>query len=172
MLEASCAFVPEGRFFRFDDPESRFRSSERTETMDEAWQFQLRLDASAELSAALRGGDAPRPGHAALLDALRRHGASLKCQFDAFMDYVNEAQAQGVDGYALYAWTKATVEDPAKQARYLRVFTVYVEGEEVYGKAVADAIEKDLAALGKDSGIERIARFDTNPANNPQPPSR
>jgi hypothetical protein len=139
--------------------------------MDDRWQFQLRLDASAELAAALREGLA-RPEHEPLFDVLRKHGATLKCQFDAFMDYVDEAQARGTDGYPLYAWTKATVEDPAKKAKYLRVFTVYVDGEEVYGRGVTDALESELRALGAGAGIERIARFDTNPANNPQPPER
>lgn len=138
--------------------------------MDDRWQFQLRLDASAELAAALREG-AARPQDEALFDVLRRHGATLKCQFDAFKEYVDEAQARGADGYPLFAWTRATIEDPAKKAKYLRVLTVHVDGDEVYGKSVADALESELLALGKDTGIERIARFDTNPANNPQPPA-
>jgi hypothetical protein len=138
--------------------------------MDDRWQFQLRLDASAELAVALREG-AARPEDEPLFDVLRRHGATLKCQFDAFNEYVDEAEARGADGYPLYAWTRATIEDPAKKAEYLRVFTVYVDGNEVYGKGVTDALESDLFALGKGTGIERIARFDTNPANNPQPPA-
>ncbi|MDR5753478.1 MULTISPECIES: hypothetical protein [unclassified Caballeronia] len=138
--------------------------------MDDRWQFQLRLDASAELGVALREG-AARPEDKALFDVLRRHGATLKCQFDAFNEYVDEAEARGADGYPLYAWTRATIEDPAKKAKYLRVFTVYVDGNEVYGKGVTDALESDLFALGKGAGIERIASFDTNPANNPQPPA-
>jgi hypothetical protein len=138
--------------------------------MDDRWQFQLRLDASAELAAALREG-AARPEDETLFDVLRRHRATLKCQFDAFKEYVDEAQARGADGYPLFAWTRATIEDPAKKAKYLRVFTVYADGDEVYGKGVADALESELLALGKDTGIEHIARFDTNPANNPQPPA-
>ena len=87
-------------------------------------QFQFRINASAELAAALREGLAC----AALSDVLRRHDASLKCQFDAFMDYVDEAERVGRDAYPLYRWTKATVENREKKAKYLRVFTVYVAG--------------------------------------------
>jgi hypothetical protein len=132
--------------------------------MQATWQFQLRINASAELAAALREGLAC----AALCDVLRRHDASLKCQFDAFMDYVDEAERVGVDAYPLYRWTKATVENPEKKAKYLRVFTVYVAGEEVYGADVADALQLELSSLGGEVGVESVVRFDTNPANNPR----
>jgi hypothetical protein len=46
-----------------------------------------------------------------------------------------------------------------------------VNGAEVYGKEVADAVEAELAKLVGASGITRVSRFDTNPANNPQPPA-
>jgi len=33
-------------------------------------------------------------------------------------------------------------------------------------------MEAELQALVSDEGIKKVARFDTNPANNPQPPGR
>jgi hypothetical protein len=33
--------------------------------------------------------------------------------------------------------TKDTIENPAKEAKYLKSFTIYVQGEEVYAKAKA-----------------------------------
>ena len=108
-----------------------------------------------------------------LSEILLRHDAALHCQFDAFTGYVAEAEQEGVEGYPLYRWTKATIEDPAKREKYLRSFTVYVDGASVYQKDKADALETDLAALAQPGGlITRLAKHDTNPANNPQTPAR
>ena len=79
---------------------------------------------------------------------------------------------EGVDQYPLYAWTKATIEDPAKKAKYIKSFTIYVDGEEVYSKAKADALEADLKPLLGGAVVTAMAKHDTNPANNPQPPKR
>jgi hypothetical protein len=37
---------------------------------------------------------------------------------------------------------------------------------------VADALESDLRPLAHSGIINRVSKFDTNPANNPQPPER
>jgi len=91
-------------------------------------------------------------------------------QLDAFMDYVIEAETQGIEHYPLYQWTKETIDDPAKSKKHLGVFTLYVDGEEVYPRKIADALEYDLSSSVDGMLIERIAKYDTNPANNPQPP--
>lgn len=137
--------------------------------MSTAWQYQVRIDLPEELAAAARRGPSD-PALAPLVEVLRRHGAALVCQYDAFAGYVAEAEAQGLERYPLYAWTRATIEDPAKQAKYLKSFTLYVDGEEVYAKARADALELDLRPLLADGLIAKLAKYDTNPANNPQPP--
>jgi len=67
----------------------------------------------------------------------------MKCQFDAFADYVAEAEKRGPENYPLYKWTKATIENPEKKAKYLKSFTLYIDGDEVYAKA----LEKDLQSL-------------------------
>jgi len=139
--------------------------------MEPTLQFQLRITVSPELADVLRADPACVP-HGALWEVLRRHDATLKCQFDAFADYVSEAQRQGTQNYPLYQWTRETIENPEKKARYLRSFTVYVNGSEVYGKDVADTMENELFELVSEDGIQRVSRFDTNPANNPQPPGR
>lgn len=137
--------------------------------MEDTLQFQLRMTVSAELAEALRSGTGAST-LAALDDVLRPHNASLKCQFDAFADYVSEAERMGTEKYPLYQWTKVTIENPEKKDKYLKSFTVYVDGNEVYGKEVADAIESGLLALVDGKDVIRVSRFDTNPANNPQPP--
>ncbi len=136
--------------------------------MSEQWDYQLRIDLTDELAAMARrdpGNPAIRP----LADVLAGYHATMKCQFDAFADYVTEAEKQGTEGYPLYAWTKATIENPEKKAKYLKSFTVYVDGKAVYPKPLADALEAGLKPL-VGGLIERLARHDTNPANNPQVP--
>jgi hypothetical protein len=134
-------------------------------------QFQLRIAVSPELADALHA-DPSYASQAALRDVLRKHNATLKCQFDAFADYVNEAERHGTENYPLYQWTKETIENPEKKAKYRQSFTVYVKGDETYGKDVADVMENELLKLVGEDGIRRVSRFDTNPANNPQPPRR
>ena len=107
-----------------------------------------------------------------LFDVLAEYRAAPKCQFDAFADYVAAAEEHGAENYPLYEWTKATIKDPAKKEKYLKSFTLYVSEREVYTKEIADALEADLQPLGISGLITRISKYDTNPANNPQPPRR
>ncbi|HEY8440763.1 MAG TPA: hypothetical protein VIK79_04850, partial [Xanthobacteraceae bacterium] len=69
-------------------------------------------------------------------------------------------------------WTKDTIENPAKEAKYLKSFTIYVQGEEVYAKAKADALEAELKPLVGGPIVAKMFRYDTDPAHNPQPPTR
>ena len=85
---------------------------------------------------------------------------------------VAEAEREGVEAYPLYRWTRATIEDPAKKTKYLKSFTLYVHGQEVYGKAEADSLEAELRPLLDQGLITRLAKHDTDPANNPQAPAR
>jgi hypothetical protein len=136
-----------------------------------AWQYQVRIDLADE-AAELARRRPDDPALAPLADILRKHQAVLKCQYDAFAGYVAEAEREGVERYPLHAWTKATIENPAKKAKYLKSFTLYVGGEEVYGQAPADALEADLRPLVGGRLVTRLAKHDTNPAHNPQPPQR
>ena len=138
--------------------------------MSDQWQYQLRIDLADERADIARR-DPGDPALGPLADILARHGATMACQYDAFAGYVAEAERQGVDRYPLYEWTKATIENPAKKAKYLKSFTLHIGGREVYAKEQADALESDLRPL-VGTLIARLARHDTNPANNPQPPAR
>jgi len=139
--------------------------------VDSTLKFQLRLTVAPELAEALRA-DASGAAHKELERILHRHDASVKCQYDAFADYVSEAERDGIEQYPLYQWTRDTIENPQKKAKYLRSFTVYVKGEQIYEKQVADAMETELSELVNEHGIQAVSKFDTNPANNPQPPQR
>ncbi len=139
--------------------------------MSNQWQYQLRIDLGVEFSEVARR-DPDNPAIEPLPDILSKHHATLQCQFDAFADYVAEAEKNGTENYPLYEWTKATIEDPAKKTKYLKSFTLYVDGDEVYAKDKADALESDLQPLVGGKLVTRMSKHDTNPANNPQPPAR
>src|SRR5262249_36563595 len=116
--------------------------------------------------------DPADPSISALANILRRHHAVMKCQFDAFADYVSEAEANGVANYHLYEWTKQTIEDPAKKAKYVKSFTLYVGGEEHYQRGTAHGREERSKLLVAGPIVAQMFRYDTDPAHNPQPPRR
>ncbi len=139
--------------------------------MSDEWQYQIRIYLGDEFAeAARRASDSPaiKP----LADILAKHRATMTCQYDAFAGHVADAEKHGTEKYPLYAWTKATIEDPAKRAKYIKSFTIYVDGDEVYAKEKADALETDLRPLVGGALITRMSKHDTNPANNPQVPER
>lgn len=139
--------------------------------MSTQWDYQIRIYLGDELAEVARR-DPGNPALKPLVDVLTRHHATMKSQFDAFADYVAEAEKRGTEEYPLYAWTKATIENPEKKAKYLKAFTLYVDGDEVYAKPLADALERDLQPLVSGKLIARLSKHDTNPANNPQPPAQ
>ena len=131
--------------------------------------FQLRLTLTDEF-APLARNDPEHPSILSLTDILSRHDAVMKCQFDAFADYVNEAEDKGIEHFPLYDWTKRTIEDPAKKAKYTKSFALYVGGNEVYDKNKADALEAELKPLVGGPIVAKMFKYDTDPAHNPQPP--
>lgn len=139
--------------------------------MSDNWQYQIRIGLNDKLSEIARHN----PDNAnlkPLTDILKKHNATLVCQFDAFAGYVAEAEKLGKDKYPLYAWTKETIEDSAKKAKYIKAFSLHIEGDEVYAKSKADALEADLQPMTDSKFIVQMSKHDTNPANNPQPPAR
>ena len=139
--------------------------------MSDQWQYQLRIYLADELAEVARR-DFAAPALGPLRRVLEKHSATMKCQLDAFADYVAEAEAVGIEDYPLYAWTKATIEDPVKRTKHLRSFALHIKGEAVYPVQEADALEADLQPVVDGTSILRISRHDTNPANNPQVPER
>ena len=140
--------------------------------MTNHWQYQIRIYLENDFAEVARR-DPEDPALASLMAILAKHHATMKCQFDAFADYVAEAEKHGCENYPLYEWTKATLDNPAKKAKHLKSFALYVGGKEIYAKEIADAIESDLHAMvGSSELITRISKHSTNPADNPQPPGR
>jgi hypothetical protein len=141
----------------------------RSDAMSDDLKFQLRLTLRDDFVEAARNNQGD-PSIRTLTDILNRHHASMKCQFDAFADYVNEAEANGIENFPLYEWTKKTVEDPAKKTKYIKSFALYVGGMEVYEREKADNLEAELKPLAGGPILEKIFKYDTDPAHNPQPP--
>ena len=83
---------------------------------------------------------------------------------------MKEAEAKGVEAYPLYAFTKKTVDDPAKEAKYSKSFALHVGGDEVYEKSKADALEAELRPLVGGPIVARMFRYDTDPAHSRHPP--
>lgn len=139
--------------------------------MSNQWQYQIRIylnDEFADLARRDPGDLAIKP----ITDILAKHNATMKSLYDAFAEYVAEAERHGAKDYPLYEWTKATIENPAKKEKHTKSFTIYVGDDEVYEKNIADALEADLQPLVGGLLIARMSKHDTNPANNPQPPAR
>jgi len=139
--------------------------------MSERWQYQIRINLDDAFSDLARR-DPDNPEIKSLKDILSKYSATMTCQFDAFAGYVAEAEKHGTKDYPLYEWTKATIEDPAKKRKYLKSFTLYVDGDAVYTKEKADSLETELQPLVGGKIVTRMSKHDTNPANNPQPPAR
>ena len=135
------------------------------------WRYQLRLQVSDQYAEALRSGerlDALQP----LQDVLESHEATVVCQYDAFADFCARSERNGDLDLPLYKWTLATIRNPDKQAKYTKIFTIYVRGEEVYEQSFAEALEQELQPLVGGSVIEDLTKYDSNPANNPQVPHK
>ena len=133
--------------------------------MSTQWQHQLRIhldDPLAELARDDPGAPALRP----LKGILDSYHATLLSQFDAFRDYVAQAEREGPEHVPLYRWTKATLDDPAKCRKHMRAFALHVSGREVYPKETADALEAALQPLVDDGLVTRLSRHDTDPATN------
>ena len=139
--------------------------------MAEKWQYQIRLELAGASAEAARH-DPADPALEPLSRVLRNHGAMLHCQFDAFAAYVAEAERMGTEKFPLYAWTRATMENPVKEAKYIKSFALHVEGEAVYARGKAEALEAELLPLVGGPIVAAMSKHDTNPANNPQPPKR
>tara|TARA_B100000212_G_scaffold218846_1_gene165780 strand:+ start:154 stop:567 length:414 start_codon:yes stop_codon:yes gene_type:complete len=133
------------------------------------WLYQVRIRVSENLSESLRSGN-----HTDLAQSLDKisndHGMSLVCTYDAFKGYCDEAEENGIDEYALYEWTKSTIENPEKKAKHLKSFAFYRGFEQIYEKELALSLEEKLKKLGKSADLLEIKVIDSNPANNPQPP--
>src|SRR5262249_45506348 len=128
--------------------------------MSDNWQHQIRIYLGDEF-AELARHNPKAPEIAPLAAILAKHRAAMKCQFDAFADYVAEAEKHNPKDYPLYEWTKATIEDSAKKAKHMKSFAIYVDGNEVYAREIADVLEADLQPIVASGLITRLSKHST-----------
>ena len=133
------------------------------------WLYQIRIKVSDKLSEDLRGMH-----ELELSQAINRianeNGSRVVCTFDAFAEYCEEAEKNGIEHYELYHWTKSTIENPEKKSKHLKSFAFYEGDNQVYNKELAVVIQQSLKRLDSGNDILEINLIDSNPANNPQPP--
>ena len=135
------------------------------------WLYQIRIKVSDKLSEDLRGMH-----ELELSQAINRianeNGSRIVCTFDAFAEYCEEAEKNGIEHYELYHWTKSTIENPEKKSKHLKSFAFYEGDNQVYNEELAVSIKQSLEELDSGNDIIEINLIDSNPANNPQPPKQ
>ena len=135
------------------------------------WLYQIRIKVSKKLSEDLRSINDLELSKE-ILKIASDNNSRLVCTFDAFAEYCEEAEREGIEQYELYYWTKTTIDNPEKKAKHLKSFAFYEGDNQVYSKELASSIERSLKKLDGGDDIVEINLIDSNPANNPQPPKR
>ena len=132
--------------------------------------YQVRLDVTEDIAQEVRNKNYYKLNE--YIDAiLLKVDAELICQFDAFNNFVIECEKENNTNNALYKWTKDTIENSLKKKKYLKSFTVYVNGEQLYEKKTADYLESEIKKLNE-KRILKISKYNSDPKNNPQPPKK
>ena len=132
--------------------------------------YQVRLDVTEDIAQEVRNKNYYKLNE--YIDAiLLKVDAELICQFDAFNNFVIECEKENNTNNALYKWTKDTIENSLKKKKYLKSFTVYVNGEQLYEKKTADYLESEIKKLNE-KRILKISKYNSDPQNNPQPPKK
>ena len=132
--------------------------------------YQVRLDVTEDIAEEVRNKNYYKLNE--YIDAiLLKVDAELICQFDAFNNFVIECEKENNTDNALYKWTKDTIEDSLKKTKYLKSFTVYVNGEQLYEKKTADYLESEIKKLDE-KRILKVSKYNSDPKNNPQPPKK
>ena len=139
--------------------------------MNTRWMYQVRIRVNDVLSKNLRTNE-PTKTAENILAIAKKHGTRPVCTYDAFCDYCSEAEANDIENYSLYDWTKQTIENPEKKEKHIKSFAFYKDNDQVYDKILAVALHEDLLPLKNNGLIEELTLIDSNPKNNPQPPSK
>ena len=132
--------------------------------------YQIRLDISEDISEEVRNKNYDKL-NTSIKSILLKVSADLICQFDAFNSFVLECEKENNTNNALYKWTKDTIDNDIKKKKYLKSFTIYVNGEQLYKKKIADYLENEITKLNE-RNILKINKYNSDPKNNPQPPKK
>ena len=133
--------------------------------------YQVRIKVNHHVSYDLRNGIASSTTNK-ISAVAKKYGVTSVCTYDAFCGYCQEAEANGVEKYSLYEWTKATIDNPEKKDKHVKSFAFYKGSDQVYEKSLAELLHRDLTPLQNNGIIEELKLIDSNPENNPQPPKK
>ena len=139
--------------------------------MNNEWLYQVRIKLPQDLADDLRS-DGNLDISRKINVIARKHQTRPVCTLDGFLDYVKEAEKNGIKEYPLYHWTKSVVDDPQKNIKHSQSFAFYFGDEQIYEKQRAQSLYNDLLELNDENKIEEIKIIDSNPKNNPQPPKK
>ncbi len=132
--------------------------------------YQVRIDVTEDIAQEVRNKSYFKLND--YIDAiLLKVDAELICQFDAFNNFVIECEKENNTNNALYKWTKDTIDNNVKKKKYLKSFTVYVNGKQLYKKKTADYLESEIKKLNEKK-ILKISKYNSDPKSNPQPPKK
>jgi len=132
--------------------------------------YQIRIDFEKSRASVVRSEGITKK-NPKLKEVLDKYNAKLICQYDAFKAFVDECEKDNNTDFALYKWTKDTISKKEKIEKYTKSFTVYLNDNQLYEKSLADSLELELKSINCAS-IIKIYKYDSNPANNPQPPKK
>ncbi len=140
--------------------------------MNKDMKYQIRLYLTDAFAQAARA-DARDPQLKSVNDILDKHGLKMENQFDALVGFCQEAEASSNTDNALYRWTKSVIEQPIKEAKYSKQFTLYaLNDDQVYDKAIAERAASELQSLLGGGIISKIEKYDDNKDTNPQAPEQ
>ena len=103
---------------------------------------------------------------AEVVTLLEAYGAIPVSQYEAFANYCREAEEEGVEHYPLYNWAIDTITNPEKKEKYSKIYSVYVDNNEIYDKEIADKLEHELEQF------DELAILPGVKFRNLQPPSK
>ncbi len=132
--------------------------------------YQVRIDVTEDVAQEVRNKNYYKLNKY-IEEILLKVNAELICQFDAFNNFVIECEKENNTNNALYKWTKDTIENNIKKIKYLKSFTIYVNGNQLYEKKTADYLESEIKKLNEKK-ILKINKYNSDPKNNPQPPKK
>lgn len=132
------------------------------------WLYQIRIVVTSALSKDLRSLGTSTAAQK-VTEIAKKYNMRAVSTYDAFSAYCEEAEREGLDGYSLYNWTKATLNNPAKREKHQKSFAFYHDNDQIYSKDVAEALYQDLTVLNSPDILE-VKLIDSNPENNPQLP--
>jgi len=139
--------------------------------LSENWLYQVRIRLRKEIAEAVRF-DYENEVAEKIVNLAKKHKTSLVCTLDAFSGYVKEAEKNGIENYPLYKWTKKTIQNEEKVKKHSLAFAFYYKEEQVYPKKIAEKLHNDLLVFYEAGVIKELRLIDTNPNNNPQPPTQ